>query len=184
MRRRGLWMAGGVVGAAAVLGAMAGAATQHPGSGAPGGDASIESMASLAGMWRAESGGRTYEEVWMAPAHGQMTGALRSFDAEGNVRMLELLTIREAEGGLEYSVRHFDAAMTPWASEAEGPLVTRAEHFDDGPVVFATVRGSESLAGVSMDMRVSGKFRAELTFTDEAGRAPIVLEFERVGAKP
>ncbi len=178
--RRERWFAVAALGAAVGLGVLAGAAVRgEPGAAAHA--SAIDAVAPLAGLWRAEEeDGAVFEEVWMPPEHGQMTGALRWFGPDGGVRLLELLTIREVDDGLEYSVRHFDAGLTPWASEADGPLVTRAERLDDGPLVFNTVRGSDSLAGATIDLGTPDRFRATLTFTDESGRAPIILEFERV----
>jgi len=172
--------AAALVGAGSVLALAGGAATRPAAREAAG--VSIDAAASLAGAWRAEANGWVYEEMWMAPAHGQMTGALRAFDAEGKVRMLELLTIREIEGGLEYSLRHFDAEMTPWGSEVTGPMVLRSG--ESGPLDFTPHKGGETLSGITLDTSEAGRMRATVAFKADTGRAPLVLEFARVGEAP
>ncbi|MEZ6243900.1 MAG: DUF6265 family protein [Phycisphaerales bacterium] len=175
------WTVGGATAAALGLGILGG--TSGEGAGTRG-DSAIDAVAPLAGHWRAELGGSVYEEFWMPPSHGQMTGVMRSFDAEGNVHLLELLTLREGREGLEYTLRHFDEQMKPWASESAGPLVMRADASDGRPVAFTPEQGGENLDSITLDVSQSGRFVATIAFKGDGARAPLVLEFTRVAGRP
>ncbi len=142
----------------------------------------IEDFAPIAGHWRTQAQGRVYEEIWLPPSNGQMTGALRSFDAEGKLLLLELLTVTEIEGGLEYRLRHFDGEMTPWDSEAESPLIMRGTRYVDGRTLFDEVEGADSLAGAIIDLGTPDRMSFILSFSEVQGGGGFRLTFERVGS--
>ena len=125
----------------------------------------IDDFAPLAGHWRTEAQGRVYEEIWLPPSNGQMTGALRSFNAEGELLLLELLTITEIEGGVEYRLRHFDAEMAPWESETDAPMVLRGRRHVEGRTLFDEVDGADTLAGAIIDLGTPGRLSFILSFT-------------------
>jgi len=129
----------------------------------------INDLAPLAGAWRCKSHGHVYEEIWLPPSNGQMTGTLRSFDEKGELRLLELITLTETDDGLEYRLRHFDGAMKPWASESEGPLVMLARNGVAGRADFDEVIGSDSLAGASIDLTTPGSMVFTLRFAPSEG---------------
>ncbi len=143
----------------------------------------IEDFAPIAGHWRTEAQGRVYEEIWLPPSNGQMTGALRSFDAEGKLLLLELLTVTEIEGGLEYRLRHFDGEMTPWDSEAQSPLIMRGTRFVDGRTLFDEVEGADTLAGAIVDLGTPDRMSFILSFSKDKGGGAFRLTFERVGSE-
>ncbi len=143
----------------------------------------IGDFAPMAGHWRTEAQGRVYEEVWLPPRNGQMTGAMRSFDADGKLLLLELLTIAEIEGGVEYRLRHFDAEMTPWESEAESPLIMRGSRFVDGRVLFDEVEGADTLAGAIIDLGTPDRMSFVLSFSKDTGGGAFRLTFERIGSE-
>ena len=141
----------------------------------------IEDFAPIAGHWRTEAQGRVYEEIWLPPLNGQMTGALRSFDAEGKLLLLELITVSEIEGGLEYRLRHFDGEMAPWDSEAESPVILRGTRHVDGRTLFDEVEGADTLAGAIIDLGTPDRMSFILSFSKDQGGGAFRLTFERVG---
>lgn len=143
----------------------------------------IEDFAPIAGHWRTEAQGRVYEEVWLPPMNGQMTGALRSFDADGKLLLLELITVTEIEGGLEYRLRHFDGEMTPWETEAESPMILRGRRYVDGRTLFDEVEGAETLAGAIIDLGTPDRMSFILSFSKDQGGGAFRLTFERVGSE-
>jgi hypothetical protein len=144
----------------------------------------IEDFAPMAGHWRTEAQGRVYEEMWLPPAHGQMTGVLRSFDAEGAPLLFELITLREIEGGVEYRLRHFDGEMTPWESEADSPMILRARRHTAGRTLFDEVEGADSLEGAIIDLGTPGRMAFIMSFTKEKGGRGFRLTFEKVEPEP
>lgn len=176
----GLALAGALTAAGVAAITSSGARATEPERSSVG----IESVASLAGVWRAEHAGRVYQEMWMAPEHGQMTGALRSFDEGGVLRLLELLTLTQTDQGLVYSARHFDAAMNPWASEADGPLTVRATEAPGETIRFEPVEAGGALESITFDLSKPGHVRVSIAFVIESSREPLVLDFERVGDAP
>ncbi len=89
----------------------------------------ISRLAWMEGTWIGSAEGIHQEETWSGVAQGQIQGMYREMK-EGKVLSMELLTLGEDAEGLWLTMRHFDAAMQPWAKEKELPLrwkVTVAE---------------------------------------------------------
>lgn len=80
----------------------------HGGPGAEG--PRLADLAWIAGRWIDDSGGNLSEEIWAAPAGDSMMGMWR-YVAGGKVRIFEMLTIGEHEGGLALRLRHFDPRL-------------------------------------------------------------------------
>jgi hypothetical protein len=139
-------------------------------------------LAFLAGSWRADFNGATMDEYWLPPLHGSVTGVLRLVDPEGNHRMLELLSILPAEDGrLLYRMRHFDGAMRPWASEAEGPFEGLVEEHTPGRLRIRTTRNAGSARELVYEAPSPDALRVTIRFTAESGREDIVINFARLG---
>lgn len=138
-----------------------------------------EDLAWLEGTWRSESNGGVVEENWFAPSHGNITGMLRWINAEGEVTLLELLTINTENGRPVFRWRHFDAELTPWASEADGPSIVTIESFDNNTLVMHALPGAPGVQRMTYDGSVEGTLTATLEFAEDSGRNPIVIVFER-----
>jgi hypothetical protein len=141
------------------------------------GSAPLANLASLAGVWVGDLGGTRLEEVWL-PAHGgNMTGCVRWFRPDGTVRMLELLTINADAEGTRLSIRHFDGGMSPWPSEAEGPMICVLEPGDGKASVF---RGRERAGAVqTMTYDLQGPDSLVITMEFGDGRQPLVIPLKR-----
>lgn len=137
----------------------------------------LAAFVSLAGVWVGDLGGTRLEEVWL-PAHGSnMTGCVRWFRPDGTVRMLELLTINADAEGTRLSIRHFDGGMSPWPSEAEGPMVCVLEPGDGEASVF---RGRERAGAVqTITYNLQGPESLVITMEFGDGRQPLVIPLER-----
>jgi len=118
--------------------------------------AAIADLAWLAGQWDGEGAGGAAQEVYSVPLGGQIIGHFRQ-SKSGKIQFYEIVAIAEAEGSLEYRVKHFNADLTGWEEKAEVqkfPLVAIAQdvwYFDgltirrDGPdgmitTVLATMK--------------------------------------------
>lgn len=75
----------------------------------------------LAGRWVSQEFGWA-EAMWMPAQDDRVVGVFRWHDAEGNVIVHELLSIAAEEGETVMRMRHFDAALDPWAQESDGPI--------------------------------------------------------------
>ena len=75
--------------------------------------ARLDGIAGLAGHWRGQGLGGTVEEVWAAPAGGQMMGAFRMIK-DDQVAFYEIMTIAEHDGSLVLRLKHFNADLTGW----------------------------------------------------------------------
>ncbi len=141
-------------------------------------DSALAPFAGLTGRWRAPSGTGIIEEVWLPPEGRNMTAALRRLDAEGNATLLELLTLTAEPDGVRFRLRHFNGAMTPWPSEADGPMVALATGSDGGVLAFRSEARARQTVGMVYDISVPDRLTVTLTF--EGGREPLVIPFERV----
>src|ERR1700710_1343894 len=78
---------------------------------APPAPASIKDFAWLEGTWAGEGFGAQVEEVYSAPAGGQMPGHWRMVD-KGKPDLYEFVLLTEVNGSVEYRVRHVEPDMS------------------------------------------------------------------------
>jgi hypothetical protein len=72
--------------------------------------AKLPDLAWISGHWANDEGGTLSEEVWTAPAGDSMLGMWR-FVAGSKVKVLEILTLTEADEGVTLRLRHFDPRL-------------------------------------------------------------------------
>lgn len=86
--------------------------------GAAPGQAKIEDLAWLEGVWTGEGFGGFIEEAFSAPKDGQIVGYFRSIK-DGKPNFMELFTITEEGGSLILRIKHYGGDFTPWEKDAE-----------------------------------------------------------------
>jgi hypothetical protein len=118
------------------------------------------------------------EEIWLPPEGRNITGALRRLDADGHATLLELLTLTAEPDGVRFRIRHLDGQMTPWPSEADGPMVSAAVSSDGGVLVFDSEARARQTVRMIYDLSTPDRLTVTLLF--EGGREPLVIPFERV----
>jgi hypothetical protein len=67
----------------------------------------------LEGRWRGDWGPRVAEQVWMVPKAGMMLGDFRLIEND-KVLVVELFTLVEKPGGINFYFRHFTPELVPW----------------------------------------------------------------------
>ena len=134
-----------------------------------------DDLAFLTGSWRGEVGGSVIEETWLAPVAGNLTGVFR-MTGNDKVDLVEIMTLTETDEGLMYRLRHFDTALVPWKSEADGPIEAKAVLVDSDSVRFEFDE-SDDLEAIAYD-RDDDMLTARVIFRAE-GRDPFVLVFEK-----
>ncbi len=138
----------------------------------------LQDLAFLAGTWHAELGGTPMEEIWAEPRGDHMLGMLRWLDAEGGSRMYEIFTLTATDDGLVYRLRHFDAELEPWETEASGPKVFRAV-VEGRRIVLEPYGNVEGIVRASYDASQEGRLVFRIDFEPDTERPPLVIEFER-----
>ena len=93
--------------------------------------------------------------------------------------MFEIFTISREDDGLVYRLRHFDGDLQPWASESEGPMVFSVSSVKGHVLRLEPVGGTEGLEWASYDASEPRRLVFRLEFSEETGRSPLVIEFER-----
>jgi hypothetical protein len=84
----------------------------------------LSDLAWLEGRWRADWGPRMAEQVWMAPKAGMMLGDFRVIEND-KVLVIELFTLVEKSGGINFYFRHFTPELVPW-EKSDGTLLKLA----------------------------------------------------------
>ncbi len=143
--------------------------------------ASADDLAFLAGNWRGESHGAMIEEAWLPPEEGNLTGVFR-MTGEGRVQLVEIMTLTEEDDGLVYRLRHFDTALVPWKSEADGPMQSSSVVLIDEDSVRFEFDEASGVEAITYD-RQGDTMTARVIFPEASGREAFVLVFERVGAE-
>jgi hypothetical protein len=169
---------------AAALLLAPGCATTGPASEslapAPAATPALAPFAALAGSWRAPAGTSVFEESWLPPAGGNMTGSLRSVRADGSATLFELITLTDEPEGVRMRLRHFDRELNPWASEAAGPIVLLAGP-PQGDVFEFLSEDPDPDAVRSIRYDLSRPDRMVVTIAFGGSRPPIELTFDRIG---
>ncbi|WP_339887264.1 DUF6265 family protein [uncultured Flavobacterium sp.] len=75
--------------------------------------ATLQDIKWLAGNWKGEAFGGTYEENWSNPFGGSMMFNFKLVVKE-KIVFYELGHIVEKDGTLEYQIKHFDANLKGW----------------------------------------------------------------------
>jgi hypothetical protein len=75
--------------------------------------ASLQSLAWMAGSWIGTGLGGEVEESWAPPSAGSMTGTFKLVQ-EGEPVFYEFFVIVEEEGSLALKLKHFDPDMKGW----------------------------------------------------------------------
>ncbi len=140
---------------------------------------SVDDLGFLTGSWRGESHGSVIEETWLPPGAGNLTGVFR-MSGDGAVQLVEIMTLTEVEAGVMYRLRHFDTALVPWKSEADGPVEAKAVLVDEDSVRFEFEDGDD-IEAITYD-RDGNEMTARVIFPESSGREAFVLIFERVNA--
>lgn len=91
---------------------------------------SIKDVAWIAGQWRGQALGASFEETWNKPAGGSMMGMFKLFeepkDGKPKVQFYELLTIVEKDDSLLLRLKHFGKDLEGWEAKdksVEFPLL-------------------------------------------------------------
>ena len=136
---------------------------------------SVEDLGFIVGAWRGETQGMVIEEVWLPATQGNMACVFRMSD-DTHVSLLELGSITDTDEGAVFYLRHFDSALVPWATEADGPLEARVELIDEDSLRFNITDPSRGVEAITYDVE-GDTLTANVIFGAE--RDPFTLVFQR-----
>lgn len=91
--------------------------------------ASFDDIVWMIGSWEGEAFGGTFEEDWLPPSAGSMTGVFKLIH-EGHASMYEFMRIVRENDSLAVQIKHFNADFTGWEDKSEFvsfPLVKLTE---------------------------------------------------------
>ena len=136
----------------------------------------LRDLAFMVGAWEAEEDGESMREVW-DPARGDVMVGHFSIVQEGRAVLYELIAIEQAEDGPVMRLRHFGRGLTPWASEAAGPMTLPLVEAEGTRAVFEDPERDfprQIIYAIDGD-----ELKVELSPAAESDRDPIVLELKR-----
>ena len=111
-------------------------AAAAPLSGASARAASIEALSFVSGRWRGETDGLIYEENWLEPEAGVMTGMFRMYKGD-TLNVLEYMVVHEEDDVVTFRMKHFNADYSTW--ESDGPIVLQLAETGEGSAVFRAI---------------------------------------------
>jgi hypothetical protein len=100
---------------------------------APPPKATLADLAWLAGRWQGSWGPRVAQQVWTAPKAGVMMGTFQLAENDKTL-VLELFTVVDGPGGMEFHLRHFTPSLVAW--EKPGPTVLNLASADPKSIAF------------------------------------------------
>jgi hypothetical protein len=142
----------------------------------------IAALAFLQGAWRGEVDKSPCEETWSEPLGGHILGMFRWMDPDYNPGMLEILTISEEGDAVMLRLRHFDARLKGWDSEAEAPMTLKLAETAPNKAVFRAVETEKHVASVTYDATTPGHLKIEVAFPSEE-RDVLAFDLKKVPAK-
>src|SRR3984885_3669579 len=89
---------------------------------------SLADFSWLEGTWRGEWGPRTAEQVRLAPKAGEALGIFRLLENDKTL-VIELFTLVENPGGINFYLRHFTPQLIPW-EKSDATLLHLASRSD------------------------------------------------------
>lgn len=147
--------------------------------GAAGPAASVADFAWMKGTWQGPGPqGATAEIHFMAPSAGVLPAAFR-LEQDGEVIVLELVTLVEKEDGLHMYVRHFSPELQPM--EEQRAIDLRLEERRGDRFVFRNVRDGNPTVTV-MSRQGPGAFVSMSELARPNGSADTIrVEYRRTG---
>lgn len=141
-------------------------------------DSDLSSLAFMIGTWRGIAPGGGMAEGVFGPSHNDsMLASFRWTPPSGDALVLELSTLRQDSTGVYFNIRHFDHALRPWDSEAEGPMRLRLSEIDFGRAVFVPVELDSGIDALAYEL-VNDTLVA--TVAQRGDETPLVLRLSRV----
>jgi hypothetical protein len=142
----------------------------------------IAALAFLQGAWRGEVDANPCEETWSEPLGGHILGMFRWMDPDHNPGMLEILTISEEGDSVMLRLRHFDARLKGWDSEAEAPMTLKLAETAPNKAIFRAVETEKHVASVTYDATTPGHLKIEVAFPSEE-RDVLAFDLKKVPAR-
>lgn len=138
----------------------------------------------LAGIWRGAAGPIIFEETWLPPRAGNLTGMFRLVapgdDGSPTVSVVEIMTITEDDSSndLVYRLRHFNTELVPWAAEADGPIEAVVSLGGERRVRFKPTSPEWGIE--SFEYAVEGDVLTATVRSSDEDRPPVELVFRRI----
>jgi len=95
----------------------------------PGEHGALAPVAWLSGSWRGGDENGTWEEHWMSPEAGVMTGSFRMTRA-GRALVHEIMLLEATPEGVMFRLVHVSPGGTVWEREREAPTTLELVHAD------------------------------------------------------
>lgn len=131
-------------------------------------EATIDQFNFIVGRWTGNAMGGWCEEVWSAPAGGEMQGMFQ-FVKEDELQFRELFALRKSgeDGNWKLVLKHFDATLTSW-EDKDKPVAFQLLEVQPNRVVFD---------GLTMELADDGKLHVYVSSKSREGEAS-ELKFE------
>lgn len=130
----------------------------------------LKDLAWLSGHWFSDD--KAYEEVWIAPKAGTMSGSFRWVFGNGR-QILEYLVIEEKHGQIFLRFKHFETDYVPW--EKEEPNLYELESLKGMQVTFTRLSKNSNVPLKLVYRRDAN--RLYFTGIGDAGEEPLELAF-------
>ncbi len=138
----------------------------------------IKDAAFLEGHWRGEQDGMVFEEVWLAPEGGVMTGMMRGVNGE-RLAVLEYVIIADMNIGTFMRFEHFNADYTTWEMD-EGAITLRLVEAKEGDVLFRNDDPAEEVQSIHYYLTDADTLQADIVLLQDGEPGGFSLTFERV----
>ncbi|MEQ8935278.1 MAG: DUF6265 family protein [Amphiplicatus sp.] len=137
-----------------------------------------EDAAFLEGHWRGEQDGLVFEEVWLAPGGGVMTGMARGVNAD-RLAVLEYIIIADMNIGTFMRFQHFNLDYTS-PEMNEGAITLRLVEAKEGDVLFRNDDPAEEVQSIHYYLTDADTLQADIALLQDDESGGFSLTFERV----
>ncbi|MGE0623821.1 MAG: DUF6265 family protein [Pseudomonadales bacterium] len=136
--------------------------------------ADLDRLTFLAGHWTG-AGGEAYEEVWLEPRGGTMSGSFRWVFEDGRT-VLEYLVIEASGGEIVFRFKHFNPDFVPW--EKDEPNVYRLVSVAGTSATFERISANTRVPKTLIYIR-EGNILTFRGLGDDPADEPLVLVFRQ-----
>jgi len=138
----------------------------------------IKDAAFLEGHWRGEQDGMMFEEVWLAPEGGVMTGMARGVN-KGRLAVLEYIIIADMNVGTFMRFQHFNADYTTWEMD-EGAITLRLVEAKEGDALFRNDDPKEEVQSVHYYLTGKDMLQADIVLLEDGAPGGFSLTFRKI----
>ena len=138
---------------------------------------SLDAIDFMIGDWRSGSSDFVFEESWLAPGGGVMTGMARGYSGT-KLGVLEYIIIAEEDDDLIMRFKHFNADFTTW--EHNGPIELKLTTLGTNDATFTATTPENKVRSIRYVLNDRQTLKADIVTMEDGQEQAFSIIFSKV----